>query len=400
MSFNPVSRTVPQYSVDGDTIAAGFYLKGYITGTTTPLSMATDDTGGTLLAKCRLNTAGYPLSNEADDTTVFIPHFDAKYKLILYLNAADADANTTANAVWVVDAIPINDTLALAGTNRIVATTEGADVLGSSGTAAILDVVAVSTESALMGLRGSTNGGIRIVWNESASQALLVQTTPAGVQEDTWVQMDKNDAVKLFFNGTLRLQTTNTGADILGSLFDIDNSSADANTAVVIRNSVGGSALSQRVTTGDLRIHQLDSAGMFEDIWIDLVRNGAVSLYFNGIKEFETKSGGVIVDDQLEVAGFMRYSGTVQTLTGAGAVNITTAITEIVTTGADALTLVDGAQGQRKYIVMKTDGGAGTLTPDNLGNGTTITFDDVGDSADLIFTNAAWHFIGGTATLA
>jgi len=49
---------------------------------------------------------------------------------------------------------------------------------------------------------------------------------------------------------------------------------------------------------------------------------------------------------------------------------------------------------------MKTDGGVGTLTPTSLGNGTTLTFDDVGDSAHLYFTNSAWHFMGGTATLA
>jgi hypothetical protein len=49
---------------------------------------------------------------------------------------------------------------------------------------------------------------------------------------------------------------------------------------------------------------------------------------------------------------------------------------------------------------MKTDGGAATLTPSNLYNGTTITFDDVGDSADLIFADGQWVFLGGTATLA
>lgn len=103
--------------------------------------------------------------------------------------------------------------------------------------------------------------------------------------------------------------------------------------------------------------------------------------------------------DQIQ-AGTGMYLGTVQTLTGAGAVDITSPITHVATTGADALTLADGAAGQRKFIVMTSDGGAGTLTPTNLGNGTTITFDDVGDSADLLFTNSAWHFMGGTATLA
>lgn len=93
------------------------------------------------------------------------------------------------------------------------------------------------------------------------------------------------------------------------------------------------------------------------------------------------------------------HSQTPQTLSGAGAVDVTSAITHIVTDSADALTLADGTEGQVKYIVMKTDLGAGTITPTNLGNGSTIVFDDVGDSAHLVFTNGAWHFMGGTATL-
>ena len=99
-------------------------------------------------------------------------------------------------------------------------------------------------------------------------------------------------------------------------------------------------------------------------------------------------------------AKVLLYGGTPQSLSGAGAVDVTSAVTHVTTTGADALTLADGVSGQRKYIVMVTDGGDGTLTPTSLANGSTITFDDVGDSADLLFTNSAWHFMGGTATLA
>ena len=85
---------------------------------------------------------------------------------------------------------------------------------------------------------------------------------------------------------------------------------------------------------------------------------------------------------------------------GAGAVALTSAICEIATDSADALTLADGSEGQHLYLVMITDSGDGTLTPTNLAGGTTITFDDVGDTAHLLFTNAAWYMIGGTATLA
>lgn len=99
------------------------------------------------------------------------------------------------------------------------------------------------------------------------------------------------------------------------------------------------------------------------------------------------------------IAGVIDKGGS-QTLTGAGAVSRATLRTNIVTTGANALTLADGYEGQEKFIVMKTDGGDGTLTPTNLYNGTTITFNDVGDSAHLLFTDSQWVFLGGTATLA
>lgn len=93
-------------------------------------------------------------------------------------------------------------------------------------------------------------------------------------------------------------------------------------------------------------------------------------------------------------------TGSTTTSSGAGAVAITGSIHEITTTGADALTLADGAEGQHLNIVMVADGGAGTLTPTNFASGSTMTFDDVGDTAHLLFTAGAWYFMGGTATVA
>jgi len=84
----------------------------------------------------------------------------------------------------------------------------------------------------------------------------------------------------------------------------------------------------------------------------------------------------------------------VQTLTGAGVVSVVTPTTHLVTTGANAVTLANGQEGQTKYIIMKTDAGDATLTPASFANGTTVTFDDVGDSVELFFTNSKWHIIG------
>jgi len=105
MAWTPISGTVTQYSTDTNELASGYYIKLYDSGTTTPYSMATDSTGGTLLAKCKLSAEGYPLTNPLDDSTVFIPHINQDYRIVLYRNEADADANTTANAAWNVDGV-------------------------------------------------------------------------------------------------------------------------------------------------------------------------------------------------------------------------------------------------------------------------------------------------------
>ena len=87
--------------------------------------------------------------------------------------------------------------------------------------------------------------------------------------------------------------------------------------------------------------------------------------------------------------------GCVQSLSGAGAVDLTNLITELTTTGANALTLADGTtSGQIKIINMIVDGGDGTLTPTTFSNGTTITFDAVGESATLVWNST----VGWVAT--
>jgi len=88
-------------------------------------------------------------------------------------------------------------------------------------------------------------------------------------------------------------------------------------------------------------------------------------------------------------------TGGVQSLSGAGAVDLTNLVTELTTTGANALTLADGTtSGQVKIVNMIVDGGDGTLTPTTFANGTTITFDAVAESATLVWNST----IGWVAT--
>jgi hypothetical protein len=90
--------------------------------------------------------------------------------------------------------------------------------------------------------------------------------------------------------------------------------------------------------------------------------------------------------------------GTVQALSGPGAVNVTQLTTAFTSTGAgDALTLADGVAGQLKtivYVAEAAGGDTGVLTPTNLGSATTITFNDIGDSVTLQFIGADWWVIG------
>ena len=75
--------------------------------------------------------------------------------------------------------------------------------------------------------------------------------------------------------------------------------------------------------------------------------------------------------------------------TTSEAISVASSITHINTTaGAHAGAMANGTNGQIKIITMITDGGNSVVTPAALAGYTTITFNDVGDSATLVFTNS------------
>ena len=89
-----------------------------------------------------------------------------------------------------------------------------------------------------------------------------------------------------------------------------------------------------------------------------------------------------------------RVFGTVGPRSGAGAVPITSGTVRLTTTGTDALTLANGANGQLLTIVMVVDGGEGTLTPTTKTGYNTIAFNDVGDTIVLQYlTTIGWMII-------
>ena len=110
---------------------------------------------------------------------------------------------------------------------------------------------------------------------------------------------------------------------------------------------------------------------------------------------------GTPVNKKISVASLMNnmptwlaFDSTPQALTAAGAVDVTSAVTTVASSGAIALTLADGAVGQIKVIVFITDGGDATLTPATMNDGTTLTFADAGAAAILMWLATGWQVIG------
>jgi hypothetical protein len=109
-----------------------------------------------------------------------------------------------------------------------------------------------------------------------------------------------------------------------------------------------------------------------------------------------------LIAPNIMAAGNFNMGGTVsandndvqQTLTGPGAIGITTFTTYLVTdANQNAMTLAAGTEGLFKFIRMKTDAGDAVVTVTNLEGGTTLTFDAVGDSVLLFYRDAKWNIL-------
>ena len=115
-------------------------------------------------------------------------------------------------------------------------------------------------------------------------------------------------------------------------------------------------------------------------------------------------AGSATLASTLNVAGSATLSGaligSIDTRAEAGAVSLTTLTTMVTTTGARAISLAAGTNGQIKIITMTVDGGDATLTPANglLGGATTITFNDVGDTVVLVYTSPKWAVVSNNGT--
>ena len=101
------------------------------------------------------------------------------------------------------------------------------------------------------------------------------------------------------------------------------------------------------------------------------------------------------------VPTFVAFTDTVATSAADSlAIPITASLVH-KTTGSDAEagTIAAGTQGQLLMIVLTTDGGGTGTIAASATVADTIAFADAEDTAQLLFTNSKWHFMGGTATV-
>jgi len=98
-----------------------------------------------------------------------------------------------------------------------------------------------------------------------------------------------------------------------------------------------------------------------------------------------------------KIPTWIALAGTPQALSGAGAANLTTSITNCTSTGASqVVSLADSTQiGQIKIVVHTVDGGDVRVTPVTLDGGAYVTLDSVGDTVVFIWNDSAWCIIAG-----
>jgi hypothetical protein len=126
------------------------------------------------------------------------------------------------------------------------------------------------------------------------------------------------------------------------------------------------------LSTGDL-LHVIDTSGTYTN------KNLTIGNMFQNIPTW------------------IGLSGTTQTLTTTPSdVNVSSSITQLNSSGGTdpyAHGLADGTQGQIKIITMITAGNNAVVSPTSASGYSSITFDAVGESVVLLFTNSAWSII-------
>ena len=295
---------------------------------------------------------------------------------------------------------------ATAGFPSVATLTAGSNVTvtnaaGSITIAANLTTLAANLDTDTYDINLNAAAGTSWISGDGTHEGMMVDASGrVGMGDSVPTAISLTAQLSLFGNATNAIQIGNNNNYKDHKIKALDATGANAGVRLTVE---GAAATIGNNNGGNVTIKAGDAAGTGTSGKLILEGGDDGAAAVAGTVDIKTYTGaastiGLQVDTSQNVRlpnGFLMLSQTPQSLTGAGAVDITSQITHFTDTGANALTLADGAEGQTKMICqIATSGGAGTLTPTNLAGGTTITFNAVGENVHLLFTNSNWHAIG------
>ena len=249
-----------------------------------------------------------------DATLAAYDNFDDRY---LGVKSSDPTLDNDGNAL-VAGTLYFNSTdgsmKLYNGSAWVAAYVSGADYLALSGGTMTGDVSFGDNNKAIFGAGSDLqlyHDGTHSYIYENGTGSLRVRATEFDVQQvsnGNSIFRSDGSSAQLLENGTVRLETTSTGIDVTGNIiFDGGTTSADINFGDNDRAKFGAgndlqiwhsgtSSNIQDSGTGNLNISAdqlvVYNAGASEKK-AEFTSNGAVDLYYDNVKKFETTSYGV-----------------------------------------------------------------------------------------------------------
>lgn len=100
------------------------------------------------------------------------------------------------------------------------------------------------------------------------------------------------------------------------------------------------------------------------------------------------------------IKGTVNLDPSTQLLASPGIIDLTKPVTHLSSDASGgAITIPAGTTNQVKIIVMTATAGGTYTIGANIANSANVVFNNVGDTATLLYTNNKWFMTGGTASL-
>ncbi len=146
---------------------------------------------------------------------------------------------------------------------------------------------------------------------ESGSGSLIIQTSNFNLDNadgtENILTATENGAVELYFDNSRKLRTRTAGVEVEGELGMADNYKIKLGTGEDLQIYHDGSnSYIKEVGTGNLNIQSDNTVEIEKANGTDIARfhpDGAVELFYNGTKKFETTNGGINITGSVACSG-------------------------------------------------------------------------------------------------